>query len=54
MNPRGVSELRDLEHNEFKIVGVKYFAVEMHELHSKIKERLHNSNQEYKHRADEI
>jgi hypothetical protein len=52
MQLRGVSKLRDLEQNEFRSAGVEDFAVEMQELHSKIKERLHNSNQEYKHRED--
>jgi hypothetical protein len=52
MHPRGISELRDLEKNEFKSVGVEDFATKMQELHNKIKERLHNSNQEYKHRAN--
>jgi hypothetical protein len=50
MHPRGVSELRDLDHNEFRSDGVKYFAKEMKELHSKIKEWLQSSNQEYKHK----
>jgi hypothetical protein len=52
MQPRGVSELRDLEQSEFRSVGEEEFAAEMKELHSNIKERLQNSNQEYKHRAD--
>jgi hypothetical protein len=38
MQPRGVSELTNLEHNEFRSAGVKYFAVEIQEIHSKIKE----------------
>jgi hypothetical protein len=29
MQPRGVSELRDLEHNEFRSIGVEDFATEM-------------------------
>jgi hypothetical protein len=29
MQPRGVSELRDLEKNEFRSVGAKEFATEM-------------------------
>jgi hypothetical protein len=53
MKPRGVYELRYLEKSEFISAGVEYFAVEMQELHSKIKERLQNSNQEYKHREDQ-
>jgi hypothetical protein len=40
MQPRGVSELRYLEKNEFKSVGAEYFFAEMQELHKKIKERL--------------
>jgi hypothetical protein len=53
MQLRGVSKLRDLEKNEFKSDGEKYFAADMKELHNKIKERLKNSNQEYKGRADQ-
>jgi hypothetical protein len=52
MQPRGVSELRDLDQSEFRSVGAEDFAAEMQELHSKIKERLQNSNQEYKRRED--
>jgi hypothetical protein len=44
MQPRGLSELRDLEKSEFRSVGVEDFVVEMQELHSKIRERLKNSN----------
>jgi hypothetical protein len=50
MQLRGVSELRDLEHTEFRSVGVEDFAAEIQELHGKIKERLQSSSQEYKHR----
>jgi hypothetical protein len=53
MHSRGVSELRYLKKNEFISVGAKYFAAEMQELHSKIKELLQSSNQEYKHREDQ-
>jgi hypothetical protein len=53
MHPRGVSELRDLELNEFISVGAGDFATEMQELHCKIKERLQNANQEYKSRVDQ-
>jgi hypothetical protein len=53
MNLRGVSELRDLEHHKFRSVGAEDFAAEMQENHSKIKEWLQYSNQEYKHREDQ-
>jgi hypothetical protein len=38
MNPRGVSELRYLEQNEFRSVGAEDFATEMQKLHNQIKE----------------
>jgi hypothetical protein len=38
MNPRGVSELRDLEQNEFRSVGAEDFVAEMQKLHNQIKE----------------
>jgi hypothetical protein len=50
---RGVYELRDLEQSEFRSDRVEEFAANMQELHSKIKEWLQNSNQEYKRRADQ-
>jgi hypothetical protein len=53
MKLRGVSELRYLEKNEFRSDGAEDFAVEMQKLHSKIREWLNNSNQEYKRRADQ-
>jgi hypothetical protein len=53
MNPRGVSELRDLEQSEFRSTGAKDFIAEMQELHNQIKEKLKRSNNEYKRRADQ-
>jgi hypothetical protein len=53
MQPRGVSELKDLEQIEFRSASIENFAEAMKELHNQIKERLQNSNQEYKHRADQ-
>jgi hypothetical protein len=53
MQPRGVFELRDLGKSEFRSAGAEDFAAEMQELHSKIKEWLKNSSQEYKCRADQ-
>jgi hypothetical protein len=54
MQPRGVSELRDLEQGEIRSVGVEDFAAKMQRLHSRIKEQLQSSNQKYKHRVDHI
>jgi hypothetical protein len=53
MQPRGVSELRDLEQSEIRSVGAEYFAAEMQKLHSQIREQLQNSSQEYKRRVDQ-
>jgi hypothetical protein len=53
MQPRGVSELKNLEQNEFWSASTEDFAAGMQELHSKIRERLQNSSQEYKRRADQ-
>jgi hypothetical protein len=52
MNPRGVSELRDSKKDEIRSSSAEDFAKEMKELHSQVKERLQNSNQEYKSRED--
>jgi hypothetical protein len=53
MQPRGVSELRNLEQSEIRSSGEEYFAAEMQKLHSLIRGQLQSSNQEYKHRADQ-
>jgi hypothetical protein len=53
MKPRGVYELRHLEHSEIRSVGAEYFATEMQKLHSQIRGNLQNSSQEYKRRADQ-
>jgi hypothetical protein len=53
MKPRGVSELRDLEQNATRSASIEDFMEAMEELHSQVKERLQNSSQEYKRRADQ-
>jgi hypothetical protein len=47
MQPRGVSELRDLEKSEIISVGGEDFAAEMQKLHNHIIGHLQSSNQEY-------
>jgi hypothetical protein len=44
MQPRGVSELRDLEQGEIRSIGAEDFTAEMQKLHGKIKEQLQSSN----------
>jgi hypothetical protein len=53
MQPRGVSELKNSEQNETRSASAENFAEAMKELHKRVKERLQNSNQEYKRRADQ-
>jgi hypothetical protein len=53
MQPRGVSELRDSQQNEFKSASAEEFAEAMKELHNRVKERLKSSSQEYKCREDQ-
>jgi hypothetical protein len=53
INPRVVSELRDLEKNDFESIGAEEFTAEMQELHNQIKEQLQRRNNEYKCRVDQ-
>jgi hypothetical protein len=51
--PRGVSELKESEQVATTSESAEEFAEAMQELHSKVKQRLMKSNQEYKRRADQ-
>jgi hypothetical protein len=53
MHPRGVSELKDSEKNEFRSASAEDFAEGMKELHIRIKERLQSSSQKYKRRENQ-
>jgi transposase InsO family protein len=53
VHPRGVSELRDSEQTATSSASAKEFTEAMGELHSRVKQRLLKSSQEYKHRADQ-
>jgi hypothetical protein len=53
MQSRGIYELRDSEQTVTRSTSAKEFAEAMKELHSQVKERLLNSSQEYKRRADQ-
>jgi hypothetical protein len=52
MQPSGVSELKDSEQVEFRSASAEDFAEGMKEIHSRIREWLQNSSQEYKRRED--
>jgi hypothetical protein len=45
--------LKGSEQNEFRSASAENFVEGMKELHSQVKERLQNSNQEYKRRVDQ-
>jgi hypothetical protein len=51
--PRGVSELRDSEKIMTKSASAEEFVEAMEELHDRVKQRLIDSSQEYKHRTDQ-
>jgi hypothetical protein len=53
MQPRGVFELKDSEQDEFRSASVEDFVEAMKELHTRIKEQLQSSSQEYKRREDQ-
>jgi hypothetical protein len=53
MQPRGISELRDSKQTLTRSTSAEEFVEVMKELHSQVKERLLNSSQEYKRRADQ-
>jgi hypothetical protein len=53
VQPRGVSKLRDSEHNATRSASAEDFAEAMKELHNQVKERLQSLSQEYKRRADQ-
>jgi hypothetical protein len=50
---RGVSELRESEQTAISSASAEEFAEAINELHSKVKQRLQDSNREYKRRADQ-
>jgi hypothetical protein len=53
MQLRGISELRDSKQTATKSASAEEFVEAMKELHSQVKERLQNSSQDYKRRANQ-
>jgi hypothetical protein len=45
--------LRDLNQDEFRSVGTKYFSIEMQKLHDRVREKLHDNNLKYKNIIDQ-
>jgi translation initiation factor IF-1 len=52
IQPRGITELRDLNQDEFRSVGVEDFATEMQKLHDRVREQLQDNSQKYKSIVD--
>ena len=52
MNPRGISDLRDVAGEEKRSVAGEEFADFMKSLHKQVKLRLEQSNQKYKENAN--
>jgi hypothetical protein len=53
IQPRGITELRNLNQDEFRSAGAEYFATEMHKLHDRVREKLQDKSQKYKRRVDQ-
>jgi hypothetical protein len=53
IQPRGITELRDMNQDEFLSVGAEDFAAEMQKLHDRVREQLQNNNQKYKSRVNQ-
>jgi hypothetical protein len=53
MQPRGIYELRHSEQSATRSASAEDFIEAMKELHSQVKDRLQNSSQKYKRRADQ-
>jgi hypothetical protein len=51
--PRGFSKLRESEQAATSNASAEEFVEEMKGLHDEVKQRLINTNQEYKRRADQ-
>jgi hypothetical protein len=50
---RGITELRDLNKDEFRSAGAEDFAAETQKLHDRVREQLENNSQKYKSRVDQ-
>jgi hypothetical protein len=53
IQPRGITELRDLNQDEFRSAGAEDFETEMQKLHDRVREQLQDNNQKYKSRVDQ-
>jgi hypothetical protein len=53
IHPRGITELRDMNQDEFRTTREKDFAAEMQKIHDKVREQLQNNSQKYKSRVDQ-
>jgi len=52
IQPRGITELRDLKQDEFRSAGAIDFAIEMQRFHDRAREQLQDNRQKYKNKVD--
>ena len=45
IQPKGITEMRDLNQDEFRSNGVEDFAKRMHKLHDRVRKKLQDNNQ---------
>jgi hypothetical protein len=53
IQPRGITDLRDPNQDEFRSAGAEDFATEMHKIHDRVREQLQNNNHKYKSIVDQ-
>jgi hypothetical protein len=53
IQPRGITELRDMNQDEFRSAGAEDFTAEMQKLHDRVREQLQDSSKKYKRRVDQ-
>jgi hypothetical protein len=53
IQPREITELRDINQDEFRSAGAEDFATEMQKIHDRVREKLHDRSQKYKNKVDQ-
>jgi hypothetical protein len=53
IQPREITELRDLNQEEFRSARAEDFATKMQKLHDRVREHLHDNNLKYNNRVDQ-
>ena len=53
IQPRGITELRYLNQEEFRSTGAEDFATKIQKLHDRVGEQLQDNSQKYKNKFDQ-